>query len=146
MRTAKIILLLLICSGCGAGFHVKRAKYHLAKAEVLGASIEVKSDTIVKYKDVPFPVVKLDTVFSITKDTIRFTKDSIEYKILVRNNKIFVHAKSKPRYFRIKETVYINRSTNISAGYTKWQYISAIIGAVLFGMVTGGLGVKLLWR
>jgi len=137
-----LIISVVIFSGCGASHHLKRAKFHIAKAEALGASIEVKSDTIVQFKDVPFPVVKFDTVFNVSHDTVRFTKDSIEYKVLVRNNKVYIHSQSKPRYFRVKETVYVNKTTTIKAGFTAWD----IIKWCLFVAVLSVLLSRLLWK
>lgn len=141
-----LIVILATCSGCGASFHLRKARYHEAKAIALGASIEEKSDTVIKYVDVPFPVTKLDTVFKVTNDTIRFTKDSIQYKILVRNNKVYLHTTPKVKYFRVKQTFYVNKTKTIKAGWTNWQYYSGIVGGILFGFVLGALLSRMLWR
>src|SRR6478735_175574 len=109
----------LLFSSCGAGFHLKRAKFHIARAEALGASIEAKSDTIIQYKEIEVPAVNSEVDVPFGVDTVYVTKDSIQFKIKVneKTKRVYVHVLSKPKYFRVKETVYINRTTTIKAGF-----------------------------
>ncbi len=142
ITTFVLLVILLSCQGCGAPFHLKRAKYHENKAIALGAKVEEKTDTVFKYVNVPVPEIKVDTVFAVTNDTITFTKDSIQYKILIRDKKVYFHVQSKPKYFRVKQTIFVNKTKTISSGYTTFD----IIKWCLFVAVASVLLGKLFWK
>jgi len=141
--------LLIIVSACSPAWHLQRIKHHMNKAEEKGASI--KTDTT--YKTIVFDVKGAKTSFDlgptiihrkdgvvgryILKDTVIY-KDRIKTEI--RDNTVFVECPDE----QVEEKVPVAVNTEIKAGYTKWQYGTAIVGGILFGLVLGFILGKVL--
>jgi len=68
----RYIFILLLCSSCGANWHLRKAQKHIDKAIALGANI--KRDTIIVHDTTYIPQTEYDTVYQNVKlyDTLRF--------------------------------------------------------------------------
>ncbi len=78
MNKFLILVIIILLSGCSrSAFHLRQAKKHILKAELLGAKWEV--DTVFKEIAVPVPSVRHDTVFnSLPGDTVVIQKDRLK--------------------------------------------------------------------
>lgn len=137
-----LLSLLIILSSCSPAWHLQRVQHHIKKAEEKGAVI--KSDTT--YKVLKFDLRGAKTSFNlgptilhrkdgvvnnlILKDTIIY-KDRIKTEI--RDNTIFVECPDEVKEVKVPVAV----DNTITAGYTKWQYGTAIAGGIIFGLVIG---------
>lgn len=140
---------MLLLGSCGPAWHLQKAEKHLLKAKEKGAKIE--SDTT--FKTVKFNVVGPKATFDLgpilihRKDGVVYVpilKDTVIYKdrikLQIQRDSIEVDCPDE-----IKEVeVPVKVETKIQSGYTKWQYGSAIVGGVLFGVIVGFLLGKII--
>ena len=151
MRTIKNLLciLILVLSSCGPAWHLKEAKKHLQKAEALGAS--VRRDTI--FKEIKFDIKGPNTTVDLG-DIILHRKDGVEHRLILKDtiiykDKIRIEVRDSVQYIECPDSLIVEKvpvivDTDIKHGYTEWQYISAIIGGILFGLVVGFLLGKII--
>jgi hypothetical protein len=141
MKNMKYLLLIFILSGCGAGFHVKRAKYHLMKAEMKGAS--VKQDTVFKEIVLKVPGVKVEFIPKplVVNDTLYFEKDRVITKVLVKNipgktNTVYVKTECPDARIESKVPVTVNTKITAKAGIN-WKTLAlSVILAFILGFLT----------
>jgi hypothetical protein len=132
----RYIFLLLILSSCGSGFHVKRAKYHLMKAELKGAS--VKQDTVFKEIVLKVPGVKVEFIPKplVVNDTLYFERDRVITKVLVKNvpgktSTVYVTTDCPDARIESKVPVTINQKITAKKGIGwEWLLICYIAGIV----------------
>lgn len=130
----KLIFLILFLCSCGPAWHLQQAEKKGAK---------VKSDTV--FQDVITELTVTDTVLrfqtvnkilagdTITLETVRWKSKTV---IDTLTKTIYQQVECKPDTVRVPVAV----NTEISAGYTKWQLIGSVFGALLFcGAVAFGV-------
>lgn len=131
--------ILIVLSSCGAGWHLKRARFHELKAESLGAN--VNQDTVFITKEVIVPQIEIDTVLSEVnfRDTIVVTKDNVVTKIKINDilRTVYVNTICPPDTLKIEVPFTVTKE--ISAGYTTWQLIGYVAGFSLFFIVVSFL-------
>lgn len=115
-----ILVLILMLSGCKAGYHLKRAKHHIQKAELKGATWT--RDTVYKQIEVVREQVKHDTVFH-TKvgDTVIVEKDRLKV-VYVRlpGDSVYIEGECKPDTVRIKVPVEVTNTIKSPPAKVKW--------------------------
>jgi hypothetical protein len=116
----RIIALCLILAGCGPSFHLRRANYHLKKAELKGALI--KPDTVFVEKKVFIPEVQTDTIFESKEgDTVFISKDRLKLKYVnLPGDSVFIEGKCESDTVTV--TVPITITKNITAPKGFWYY------------------------
>jgi len=140
------ISLIAILSSCGPAALLKRSQELERRAIAKGAIVTNKVDSVFQDVVVEVPVIMMDTVVSLQHDTITFTKNNIETKILVRDKKIYINQVVSPKPIIVRQTVYITKTKTIKAGKTNFEYWSFGIGFLIFGFVLGAILSRLLWK
>lgn len=138
----KYLILITLLVGCSPAWHLKKAKEHLKKAEIKGAAIT--ADTVFQTKT--FKVEGASATFNLgpsilhRKDGVTnkyILKDTVIYKdrikTVIKDNVITIDCPDE----EIKEEIPVAINTEIKAGYTKWQYGTAIVGGIILGLVIG---------
>lgn len=110
----------LVCSSCGANYHLRKAERHLKKAELLGSSWRI--DTV--YKDVPFYVdsVRVDSIF-IAKvgDTVVIEKERLKLRyIRLAGDSVFIEAECEADTVYQKVPIIVSKT--IEAKVNWWKY------------------------
>ena len=80
----KLLLIILVLSSCSSQWHLKKA-IEKDPTIILTDTIKIKDTVKFITND-----VRVDSVFSITYDTVRITKDKLKIKILYKTDSIFV--------------------------------------------------------
>jgi hypothetical protein len=139
MKIALLLAILLITS-CGPGFHVKRAKYHLMKAEMKGAS--VKQDTVFKEIVLKVPGVKVEFIPKplVVNDTLYFERDRVVTKVLVKNvpgktNTVYVTTDCPDARIESKVPITVNQKITAKKGISWQSLLLYIIIAFIAGVV-----------
>lgn len=129
------VFILVLMSGCGATYHLRKSKEHELKAIALGAI--VRPDTVYKEIKVLVPEIRFDTLVQKVnfKDTIFVTNDSIitKVKVDVVRHTVFVQSKAPTRTITIKQPIAVTRT--IKAGKSIWELIQAFIAGVAIGVM-----------
>lgn len=123
-----IILLWLIATACGPAWHLQRAQEKGAKIDHDTSMLRVRF-----HHKGPEGSLDLSPLFKrggantrwLLKDTLIY-KDSIRWE--VKNNVVKADC---PDVEEVKAVPCVT-TTTISAGFTKWQMIGAVIGSNLF--------------
>jgi hypothetical protein len=138
MRAIIYIATIILLSGCGANYHLRKAERHLATAVAKGA--QVKVDTV--FKEIQIEKVRVDTVVhnitleKLLRDTITVTQKDVQVKIkyVPKENKVQVRVNStKPRIVRVPVIV----TKKIMAGHSNADMIILSCVALVFGFFTG---------
>jgi hypothetical protein len=137
MKYLLYIILLLLLASCGQRFHVKRAEFHLRKAQEKGAQVNI--DTLVKINKITLKGLKVEfTPKPITlNDTIYFSKEKVVTKVVLKHDSIFVETNCPDTVFHFKERTITKTITAINKSWLKWWMllIAAMLGAILFGIL-----------
>lgn len=80
----KLIIIILVLSSCSSQWHLKKA-IEKDPTILLTDTIRIKDTVQFITND-----VRVDSVFSITHDTVRITKDKLKIKVLYKTDSIFV--------------------------------------------------------
>lgn len=137
----KYLIFILLLSSCSAGWHLKRAKLHLMKAEALGAN--VKQDTVFKEILLKVPPVKVAFIPKplVVNDTMYFERDNVITKVLVKNipgktNTVYVKTDCPETRIESKIPVAVNQNITAKKG-PGWQSVLLyIILAFIAGFLT----------
>lgn len=154
---ALIIIILVFASGCGAPYHLKRAKHHWNKAIEKGAKTTV--DTTWQTVPVIVPEITFETIlkpewhyhYIPTTDTLKREDPATGAKVSVKVDlnegcpedcirEIYVKTEVPP------DTVYADCPTGVNmtakAGHTNWDMIVLAIFCLALGAILG----RLFWR
>lgn len=132
----RFIIVLILCTACGANWHLKRGEFHRMKAIQLGAV--VNSDTVYVNKEVIVPQFVGDTVlvYGTLSDTVTVVQDrvttKIKYNTVDRNVYVKTLVKADTVYLRVP----VSASNNVKAGYSFWY----LIGCIAIGLCLGAVG------
>jgi hypothetical protein len=135
-----LLMILFYCTGCGPGYHLRRAEYHIKKAEALGAHWH--SDTL--FKKLSFKVPGIDVRFIprilTSGEPMIFTKDSVVTTVIVKpglngRDTVFVSTKCPDRIIYKTVPVAVNKS--IKAGKSTWFYIQLVGLTFILGVLIG---------
>lgn len=159
----KIITTLCLCAlmcACGPAYHLRKAKYHILKAQALGATWS--ADTVVITRTVTPPEFSADTVFqvpdsgtvlrllsadsvvsfdpsmgwSFTSDTLRLVKSGIDTKVKIGNHKVYIYTKCKPDTILIKVPTVISNTITCPPCVQRIRWWTAAITG-LFLLILG---------
>jgi len=114
LASVVIILMIIVAaiatSSCGANYHLRRAKHHIARAEELGA--EWHSDTLIKTIEIPIPEIHKDTLFqSKAGDTVVITKDRLKVVyVKLPGDSVFLEGECKDSIIYVPCNTAINKS------------------------------------
>jgi hypothetical protein len=137
MKLIYLLLITLLLTSCGSSFHVKRAKWHMMKAESMG--VDISRDTVVK--EVKLKIDGINVRF-IPKpifpngDTIYFEKERVVTKVLLRHDSIFVETNCPDTVYHFKERTITKTVTAINSSWLKWWYL---LIALAVGLIVGVL-------
>ena len=116
---AGLIIIFLLFS-CGSAYHLRRAAYHVRKAEEKGATW--KRDTVYQKIEVVRPEIRTDTVFQ-TKvgDTVVIEKDRLKV-VYVRlpGDSVFIKGECKTDTVRIEVPTVVNNEIKAAPPKVKW--------------------------
>jgi hypothetical protein len=133
MKYLLYIILLLLLASCGQRFHVKRAEFHLRKAQEKGAQVNI--DTLVKINKITLKGLKVEfTPKPITlNDTIYFSKEKVVTKVVLKHDSIFVETNCPDTVFHFKTHTITKTVTAVKSTWLKWWMllIAAAAGALL---------------
>lgn len=130
-RIAKALFLALCCilAGCGPSYHLKRAKYHQARAIAKGAVVTV--DTVYKEIKVLVPSVKVDTVFHDVHDTVTIEKERIRIRyVKLPGDSVYIEGECKADTVKVEVPCPQNVTISAPEPVIKWWWL---IVAVLLG-------------
>lgn len=139
-------LIAITLLGCGANHHVRKAEYHIAKAESKGAvwKQSEKVDTI--YRDTTIVVEgnSMDESFSfIERDTVTIEKEKIVVKTIVDCKKKTANTKvvCPDKIVKVPQKYYINRriTRTLKTGLSNWQIGGFCLMGVFIGFALGKL-------
>lgn len=124
----KYLLLALILAACGPSYHLRRAEYHLKKAELKGAV--TTSDTVYIDKSVIVEAVKTDTVFkSLERDTVRIEKDRLKIKyVRLPGDSVYISGTCESDTITIRVPVEIVKQIRAES-WLKWWYLLIALAA-----------------
>lgn len=158
MKTLPIVFVSLILLSCGSAYHLKRAKFHIAKAESLGA--EWKSDTVRETIYIDPPSFTADTVivrdpsqtgefiflpsdttghtfgrsfdntFDWGIDTLRLKEKGIDTKVKIGPDKVYIKTKCDPEIITKVVDKIIDNTIECPECVIKWWWL---LIAFLFG-------------
>lgn len=133
--TKLIISIALTLCACGPAFHLKRAEYHLKKAEIKGA--EIKLDTIYKFIKIEVPMVSHDTIFeSADNDTVYISKDKLKIKYVnLPGDSVFIEGKCEADTVILKVPVTVTKNITAPKGFWywfPWLLLVVAVGAVAY--------------
>jgi hypothetical protein len=136
MKYLLYIILLLLLASCGQRFHVKRAEFHLRKAQEKGAQVNL--DTVVKINQITLKGVKVEFIPKpITlNDTIYFSKEKVTTKVVLKHDSIFVETNCPDTVFHFKERTITKTVTAVKSTWLRWWYL---LIALAVGLVVGVL-------
>ena len=134
MRILIFCLTALILASCGSNYHLRRANYHLKKAELKGAV--TASDTVFIEKRVIVPEVKTDTVFSsLEGDTVFLTKDRLKIKYVnMPGDSVYIEGKCESDTVLIKVPFTVTKTVIATKGfffYLPWILVAVVVLAVV---------------
>jgi|SRR5690606_5678106 len=123
------ILAVIMLGGCKADYHLKRARHHIQKAELKGATWT--RDTIYKQIEVIRPEIRTDTIVK-TKvgDTVRIEKDRLKV-VYVRlpGDSVYIEGECAPDTVRIEVPVTVTNEIKAPPAKVKWwQWLLIGIG------------------
>lgn len=137
MRTLIYLLTILFLTSCSASYHLNRAKYHILKAESLGATIN--KDTIYKEIVTKPTIAKGETKYETLKELLH---DTINIETTRWKSKTVIDTVTKTIYQQVEclpDTIKVPVSvaTNIKAstGYSLFQIIIYTIAGLAVGYV-----------
>lgn len=142
IRYILVLIFLWLLTACSPVQKLKRAEKLIEEAGELGAKWH--SDTVKTTVEVIQPEIQIRTVTKILPgDTVIREKVNYVQKIIrLPGDSIIVETivKADTVYKEVPVTV----TRTISAGYSKWQMIGSVLGAVLFVVLMGVAAYKLL--
>lgn len=110
----------LLLSGCKAGYHLKRAKHHIRKAEEKGATWS--RDTIYKQIEVIRPEIRTDTILQ-TKvgDTVRIIKERLKL-VYVRlpGDSVYIEGECESDTVRVEVPVTVTNTIKAPPDKVRW--------------------------
>ena len=120
-----LLYILVLLSGCSAGYHLRRAEHHLKKAELKGATIKV--DTVYLEKKIVVQEVKTDTVFHTKEgDTIYVSRDRLKIKyVKLPGDSVFIEGKCEADTVEIKVPFTVTKEITAPKGL--WYYFPWIL-------------------
>lgn len=129
MRTAWIIVIVLLLIGCSAENKLRRAKRLIESAENQGVLWE--TDTVFSERIVIVPETKVDSVVKVVnwRDTITVEKDRVITRVVVNPSEkvVYIESKCDPDTIRIEVPVAVTKSIEIIGEKpTFWQKLKAI--------------------
>jgi hypothetical protein len=139
LLTAIIALLFILfyCSSCGPSYHLKRAQYHIKKAEGKGAVWS--RDTL--FKKLKFTVpginVKFKTQILSTDKPMIFVKDSVRTEVIFikgkdgRIDSVAVNTDCPPQ--TVEKDVATAINNKLESGHSFWYDIGIALVAALAG-------------
>lgn len=136
MKGVTFLLLMILLSGCNAGYYLKRAKRNLLIAESKGANI--KADTVFKEILLKVPAVKVEFTPKplVVNDTMFFERDRVVTKVLIKNipgktNTVYVKTDCPETRIETKVPVTVNQKITAKKGIGwEWLLICYIAGIV----------------
>lgn len=163
MKILIFSLCALMCS-CGPAYHLKKAKYHILKAQALGATWS--ADTVVITRTVTPPEFSGDTVFqvpdsgivlrtqsadsvvsfdpsmgwSFTSDTLHLIKPGIDTKVKIGGHKVYIYTKCKPDTVRIKVPTVISNTITCPPCVQRIRWWTAAITGIFLLILGIALG------
>jgi len=117
----RYIILLVVLTSCGAGYHLRKAEKHIQKALAKGATI--KLDTLFKTVPVKVPGIKADFGPTIVHEgsTVVLTKDSIITRIKrMKGDTMFVESECPPRVVYQKVPYTVTQTIKANSGLPWW--------------------------
>jgi hypothetical protein len=139
MKYLLYIILLLLLASCGQRFHVKRAEFHLRKAQEKGAQVNL--DTTVREVKLKIEGVKVRFIpkpIFLNGDTVYFEDKGVSTKIVARRDSAGNTTVAATTKCPDKEIVYNDRTitktvTAVKSTWLKWWMllIAAAAGALL---------------
>lgn len=162
MKTILAILTIALLTNCGSSYHLKRAKFHISKAEALGA--EWKRDTVFKTLVIKPPTFSADTIiaapdirismegdtgsintfggsfdasFDWGLDTLRLKKKGIDTKVKISPDKVYIRTICDPDTIVREVITNIDNHIDCPECVIKWWWIliAFFIGAAVVFIV-----------
>lgn len=129
----RFLLLALILCSCSANYHLRRAEYHLKKADLKGAI--TTADTVYKFIEIPVPAVSYDTVFqSEENDTVYISKDRLKIKYVnLPGDSVFIEGKCEPDTIIQKVPITITKEIKPNKGF--WYYFPWVLFVLALGAI-----------
>lgn len=131
----RLLLLIIVLSGCTAKFHLRQADRHLRKAQWLGAN--TKTDTVFVNREVIVPEVRFDTVIQEVSftDTVVVSKDNVITKVKVNTveKTIFINTLCPSDTVKIEVPVTITKE--IEAGWPWWWLVVVGVSGIGLGIL-----------
>lgn len=133
-----IVLISLVFSSCTpqqkAQRHLRKAQRHITKARIIDPS-SVKTDTIFKEIPVAIPVVKVDTLFKYSTDTLIVEKDRIKIKYFNLNDTVYIEGECKADTIIKKVPVEVKEQVFIRESF--WQTTAGKISIIVLLLIAG---------
>lgn len=140
------VLFLIAIVGCGPNHHLRRAEYHIAKAESKGASWRESESVDTVYKDTTIFVAgsSLDSSFAfIDRDTVTIEKEKIVVKTIIDCKKKTANTKvdCPDKIVKVPQKYYVNRriTRTLKTGLSTWQVGGFCLIFLFIGFALGKL-------
>jgi len=135
-----------ILYGCGANYHVRKAEYHIAKAEAKGAVWKQSERTDTVYRDTTIVVEgnSMDESFDfVDHDTVTIEKEKIVIKTVIdcKNKKANTSVDCPDRIVKVPQKYYVNRriTRTLKTGLSNVQVVGFCMFALFIGFTIGKL-------
>lgn len=130
-----LALALLLCA-CSPAWHLRRAEYHIKKAEVKGAKVTV--DTVYVTKEVVTQHTRTDTIFQESTDTVRIEKEKLRIKyIKLPGDSVYITGECLPDTVKVSVPVTITKHIEAKAIWRWWHLVIALLAGALLIRVFG---------
>jgi hypothetical protein len=135
-----LLLIMFYCSSCGVNYNLRRARYHIARAEAKGA--KWSSDTLFKKLSFNVPGSKVQFIPKpiVYNQPMTFEKDSVITKVIIKKtpsgrDTVYVDTKCPDRI--VYRDVPYKVENELSAEKSFWQKAGYFLMVFLIGLAVG---------